>query len=84
MKPLVTTVDSPLECLNDQLHAELEMPEGCISQLLACDEQYRVNLQALFMVYREVFPIELPKKVPPNQGLGDEISIKLVPGKQPI
>ena len=60
------------------------MPEGCVSQLLACDKQCRGELKALLMEYREVFPLELPKIVPPNQGLGDEMEIKLVPGMEPI
>ena len=60
------------------------MPEGCVSQLLACDEQYRGELRTLLMEYREVFPTELPKRVLPNQGLGDEMEIKLVPGIEPI
>ena len=60
------------------------MPEGCLSQLLAWDEQYRGDLKALLMEYREMFPMELPKKVPPIQGLGDKMEIKLVPDMEPI
>ena len=58
------------------------MPEGYVSQLLAYVEQYRGDLKAMLMKYREVFPIKLPRKVPPNQGLGDEIEIMLVPGME--
>ena len=53
-------------------------------QLLACDEQYRGELKTLLKEYREVFPTELPKRVPPNRGLGDEMEIRLVPGTEPI
>ena len=28
--------------------------------------------------------MELPKRVPPNRGLGDEMEIKLVPGTETI
>ena len=60
------------------------MPEGCISQLLACDEQYRGKLKTFLMEYREVFTTELPKRVPPNRGLEHKMEIKLVPGMEPI
>ena len=60
------------------------MLEGCLSQLLACNKQYKGDLKALLMEYRQVFPTVLPNKVPPNQGLGEEIKIKLVPGMEPI
>ena len=36
------------------------MSEGCLIQLLACDEQYRGALKTLLMEYRKVFPMELP------------------------
>ena len=36
------------------------------------------------MEFRDVFPTELPKRVPPNRGLGDEMEIKLLPGTEPI
>ena len=83
IRPLGTTPDSPLE-LNDQLYTEPRMPKGCVIQLLACDEQYRGELKALLMEYREVFPIELPKRASSNNGLGDEMEVKLVPGIEPI
>ena len=38
----------------------------------------------LLKEYREVFLTELPKSVPPNRGLGDEIEIRLVQGTEPI
>ena len=60
------------------------MPKGCVTQLLACDEQYRGELKTLLKEYREVFPIELPKRALSNRGLGDEMEIKLVPGTEPI
>ena len=60
------------------------MPKGCVTQLLACDEQYRDKLKTLLKEYREVFPTELPKRVPPNCGLQDEMEIRLVPGTGPI
>ena len=60
------------------------MPKGCVLQLLACDKQYRCELKTFLMEYREVFAIELPKRVPLNQGLGYIIEIKLVPGAKPI
>ena len=41
-------------------------------------------MKTLLKEHREVFPKELPKRVPPNRGLGDEIEIKLVPGIEPI
>ena len=37
------------------------MPEGCVTQLLDCDEQYRGELKTLLKEYREVFPMELPE-----------------------
>ena len=67
-RPLGITADSCLEYLNDELYAEPGMPEGCVTQLLACDEQYRGALRNLLIEYREIFPIELPKRVPPNRG----------------
>ena len=60
------------------------MPKGCITQLLACDKQYRGELKTLLKEYREVFPMELPKRVPPNHGLGDKMEIKFVPGTEPV
>ena len=60
------------------------MPEGCVMQLLACDEQYRGELKTLLKKYREVFLTELPKRGPPNCGLGDQLEIRLVPGTEPI
>ena len=60
------------------------MPKGCITQLFACDDQYRGELKTLSKEYREVFPIELLKKVPSNRRLGDKIEIRLVPGTEPI
>ena len=83
-RSLGNTVDSPLEYLNDLLYAEPGIPEGCVMQLLACDEQYRGELKTLLKEYREVLPMELPKKVLPNRGLGDKMEIKLVPGTEPI
>ena len=83
-RQLWTKADSPLEYLNDLLYDEPRMSEGCVSQLLACDEQYRGKLKALLMEYREVFPMELPKRVPPNRGLGDEMKTKLIPETEPI
>ena len=49
-------------------------------QLLACDKQYRGELKALLKECREAFSTELPKRVPPNRGLGDKMEIRLVPG----
>ena len=60
------------------------MPEGCVMQLLACDEQYRGELKFLLKEYREVFPTELSKIVLPNHVLGYKMEIKLVPGAEPI
>ena len=60
------------------------MPKGCVTQLLACDKQYRGELKTSLKEYREVFSTELPKIVPPNHGLGDKIEIKLVLGTEPI
>ena len=60
------------------------MPEGCVTQFLACDEQQRGELKSLLMKYGEVFPVKLPKRVPPNHGLGDEMDIKLILGTEPI
>ena len=60
------------------------MPEGCVMQLLAYDKQYRGDLKTLLKEYREVSHMELPKRVPPKCGLGDEIEIKVVPGTEPI
>ena len=60
------------------------MPEGCVSQLLAYDKQYRGKLIAFLMEYKEVLPMELPKRVTPNCGLGYKIEIKLMPGTETI
>ena len=60
------------------------MPKGLVMQLLACDKQYRGELKTFLKEYREVFSAELPKRVPPNHGLGDEMEIKLVPEIEPI
>ena len=60
------------------------MPEGCVLQLLACDEQYRGELKTLLIEYREVFSTEIHKRVSPNRWLGDEMEIKLVLGMEPI
>ena len=60
------------------------MPKGCVTKLLACDEQYRGELKTLLKEYREAFPTELPKRVPPNRGLGDEMETRLVPGTKPV
>ena len=60
------------------------MPEGCVMQLLACDKQYWVELRTLLMEYIDVFPMELPKRFPPNCELGDKMEIKLIPGTMPI
>ena len=60
------------------------MPKRCVMQLLACDKLYRGELKALLKEYREVFPMKLPKRVPPNHRLGDKMEIKLVPGTEPI
>ena len=59
------------------------MPEGCVTKLLACDKQYRGELKTLLKEYREVLPTELPKRVPSDRGLGDEIDIKVVAGTEP-
>ena len=82
-RPLETTTDSSLEYLSDLLYAEPGMPEGCVSQLLACDKQYRGELKAILMEHREVFPMELPKRVPPNRGLRDKMEISLCQGQSP-
>ena len=44
------------------------MPEGCVSQLLACEKQLRGELKDLLMEYCEVFPTELSKRVSPTEG----------------
>ena len=60
------------------------MLEGCVIQLLACEKQYRSELKSFLLEYKEVFPTELPKRVPFNRGLGDEMEIKLELGTEPI
>ena len=60
------------------------MPEGCINQLLACDEQYKGELKSMLMEFREVLPTELSNRVLPNRRLKDEMEIKLVPRTEPI
>ena len=60
------------------------MAAGYLTQLLASDEQHRGKLQALLLEYRELLPMELAKRVPPNSGLGDEMNIKLIPKTEPI
>ena len=60
------------------------MPKGCIAQLLAYDKQHRGELKSLLMETKEVFPTELPKRVPPNRQLGDEMKMKLIPKIGPI
>ena len=66
------------------LYAEPGMPEGCVSQLLACKEEYQSPLKMLLKTYKDLFPTALPKHLPPNQGLGDEMEIRLQPGMKPI
>ena len=60
------------------------MPKGCVTQHLACDKHYSGELKSWLMEYKEVFLMELPKRIPFNRGLGDEIEIKLAPGTDPI
>ena len=60
------------------------MPKGCVTQLLACDKQYKGELKTFLKEYREVFPTELPKSILNYRGLGDEMEIKLVPRIEPI
>ena len=38
---LGSKADSPLEYLHDLLYAEPGMPDGCVSSLLACEEEHR-------------------------------------------
>ena len=83
-RPLGTTAYNPLKYLKTLLYAEPVIPEECITQLLAYDKQHRGELKSLLMEYKEAFPTELPKRVPPNRGLGDKMEIKLVPGIEPI
>ena len=84
LRPLDTTVDSPLLYLNDLLYTEPRMPEKYVLQLLAYDKQHRDKLKSLLMQYKGVFPTELPKRALSNCRLGDEIVIRLVPGREPI
>ena len=60
------------------------MPERCVTEFLACNEQHRCELISLLMEYKDVFLTELPKRVLPNRYLGDEMKTKLVPGTEPI
>ena len=60
------------------------MPKGCATKLFACEEWHMGELKSLLVEYKDVFPSELPKRVPPNRGLVDEIKIKLVSGTEPI
>ena len=53
------------------------MPEGCVAQVMGCAEEHRSELKTLLMQYKDVFPTALPKRVPPNRGLGDEMEINL-------
>ena len=53
------------------------MPEGCIAQVMGRAEEHRSELKTLLMQHKDVFPTTLPKWVPPNRGLGDEMEINL-------
>ena len=60
------------------------MLEGCINQLLACDEQYGGELKSMLIEFREVLATELSNRVLPNRRLRNEMEIKFVPGTEPI
>ena len=53
------------------------MPEGCIAQIMGCAEEHRSELKTLLMQYKDIFTMALPKWVPPNRGLGNEMEINL-------
>ena len=36
-------------------------------------EEYREELKSVLKEYKAVFPIELPKTIPANHGIGDEM-----------
>ena len=62
------------------MYADPSLPDGAVPHLLASSEEDRGPLRKLLVDYRDVFPAELPKRYPPDRGLGDAHEIPLVDG----
>ncbi len=70
--------------LHDLLYHDDSLPDGAVPQLLAASDEHRAPLRQLLTEYRDVFPSELPKRYPPDRGLGDAHDIPLIEGAQPV
>ena len=75
---------SPLAFLHDTLYADDSLPDGAVPHLLAASDAQRPALRQLLTEYRDVFPSKLPKRYPPDRGLGDAHQIPLIDDAQPV
>ena len=65
------------------LYKDKDLPAGSSKHIKELPTKIQDTLQSILKDYRDVFPAELPKQLPPDQGLGDVHSIPLIPGAVP-
>ena len=64
-------------------YADKDLPKGAAEHLSTADPEVIEKLKKIFKKYKEVFPSELPKSVPPDRGVHDVHRIPLQPGSTP-
>ena len=66
--------------LQDILYAQKDLPKGAVPHFtILTQENYGLPCDLLHK-YCSIFPVQLPKRIPPNKKLGDVHLIMLEPG----
>jgi hypothetical protein len=74
---------SPKTLIAELLHHSKDLPHGAAEQLQEADNEVKNELIKILKEYKDVFPADLPKELPPNRGLNDVHHIPLEPGAVP-
>ena len=74
----------PVAALQELLYGDPDLPDSAVPHLLGLPKEQRRVLDHLFKEFKDVFPAELPKYIPPDRGLGDVHEIPVKSGTEPI
>ena len=74
---------SPHALLGEWLYEDKDLLAGSSEHIKELPTKIQDTLRSILKDYRDVFPAELPKQLPLDQGLGDVHSIPLILGAVP-
>ena len=57
-----------METLEKLLYCHPELPDGAVPHLLGLPKEQREAMEHLLKEFKDAFPVELPKEVPPDRG----------------